>query len=165
VLFARGRIMERRARAQAQLSARVGEPVTIASLGASYFPRVMLDLHDVAIGQPARATIGEISIATGLRGLLSKRVEGAEVVLSNSRLPVGIVLGIASAAAAGEARETAGAGLTIVSIRTLAFRHVELVAGPRSFVVDLESSLDGDKLDVRRLAAQSEGTRLEARGA
>jgi hypothetical protein len=167
VLFVRGSIGGDAVRRtlETQLSARVGEPVTIASLSATFFPRVMVDLHDVAIGQPARATISEISIATGLRGLLSKRVEGAEVVLSNSRLPVATVLGIASAAAAGEARETSGAGLTIVSVRTLAFRHVELVAGPRSLVVDLESSLDGDKLDVRRLAAQSEGTRLEARGA
>src|SRR6185436_17978009 len=137
VLFARGRIGGDAVRRtlEAQLSARVREPVAIASLSASFFPRVMLDLHGVAIGQPVRATISEISIATGLRGLLSKRVEGAEVVLSNSRLPVGTVLGIASAAASSEAPETPGTGLTIVSIRTLAFRHVELVAGPRSLVV------------------------------
>jgi uncharacterized protein involved in outer membrane biogenesis len=165
VLFAKGRIGSDAVRRtlEAQLSARVGEPVTIASLSASFFPRVVLDLHGVGIGQPAHAMVNEISIATGLRGLLSKRVEGAEVVLANSRLPVEMVLGIAGAAA-GEATETSGSGLTIVSIRTLAFRHVELVAGTRSLTVDLESALDGDRLEVGRLAAQSEGTRLEARG-
>ncbi len=150
---------------ESQLSARVAEPVTIASLSASFFPRVELDLHEVAVGQPVRATITEISIATGLRGLLSRRVEGAEVVVSNSRLPVGMVLGIVGAAASGGSGDTSGAGLTIVSIRTLAFRQVELVAGPRSLTVDLESSLDGDRLEVGRLIAQSQGTRLEARGA
>jgi hypothetical protein len=167
VLFARGRIGGDAVRRtlETQLSSRVGEPVTIASLSASFFPRVMVDLHNVAVGQPVRATVTEISIATGLRGLLSRRVEGAEVVISNSRLPVEMVLGIAGAAASGGNADTSGAGLTIVSIRTLAFRHVELVAGPRSLVVDLESSLDGDRLDVGRLVAQSEGTRLEARGA
>jgi AsmA-like C-terminal region len=166
VLFVRGSVGGDAVRRtlEMQLSARVGEPVTIASLGASYFPRVMLDLHDVAIGQPVRATVTEISIATGLRGLLSKRVEGAEVILSNSRLPVEMALGIAGAAASGGGAETSG-GLTIVSIRTLAFRHVEFVAGRRSLVVDLESSLEGDRLDVERLVAQSEGTKLEARGA
>jgi hypothetical protein len=150
---------------ESQLSARVGQPVTIASLGASFFPRVKLDLHNVAVGQPVKATITEISIATGLRGLLSRRVERAEVLVSNSRLPVEMVLGIVSAAASGGTADTSGAGLTIVSISTLVFRQVELVAGPRSLIVDLESSLDGDRLDVGRLIAQSEGTRLEARGA
>jgi AsmA-like C-terminal region len=150
---------------ESQLSARVGEPVTIASLSASFFPRVELDLHEVAVGQPVRATITEISIATGLRGLLSRRVEGAEVVVSNSRLPVGMVLGIVGAAASDGSADTSGAGLTIVSISTLVFRKVELVAGPRSLTVDLESSLDGDRLEVGRLIAQSQGTRLEARGA
>ena len=75
-----------------------------------------------------------------------------------------MALGIAGAAASGGGAETSG-GLTIVSIRTLAFRHVEFVAGRRSLVVDFESSLDGDRLDVERLVAQSEGTKLEARGA
>jgi hypothetical protein len=55
--------------------------------------------------------------------------------------------------------------LTIVSVRTLAFRHVEVVADTRSLLVDLESSLAGDRLDVTRLSAQSAGTRLEASGA
>jgi hypothetical protein len=166
VLVARGRIGSDTVRRtlEAQLSARAGEPVAIASLSASFFPRVVLDLHGVSIGQPARATVNEISIATGLRGLLSKRVEEAEVILANSRMPVEMVFGIAGAAAADGTSDTSGSGLTIVSIRTLAFRHVELVAGPRSLIVDLESALDGDRLEVGRLVAQSEGTRLEARG-
>jgi hypothetical protein len=150
---------------ESQLSTRVGEPVKIGTLGASFFPRVTVDLHEVSVGQPPRATIAQISIATGLRGLLSRRVEGAEVIVSNSRVPVGTVLGIAAAAASSGGSDGAGGGLTIVSVRTLAFRHVELVAEPRSLTVDLESSLEGDRLDVTRLVAQSEGTRLEAHGA
>lgn len=84
-----------------QLSARVGHPVTIASLGASFFPRVTLNLHGVAVGQPAIATIGEVSIATGLRGLFSRRVEEAEVIVSNGRLPIEMAVRVAGAAAAG----------------------------------------------------------------
>jgi AsmA-like C-terminal region len=166
VLFARGRIGGDAVRRtlESQLSSRVGEPVAIGSVGSSFFPRVMLDLHDVAIGRPVRATITEFSIATGLRGLLSRRVEGAEVIVSKSRLPVEMALGIAAASASSSAGDSVGAGLSIVSIRALSFRQVELVAGRRSLVVDLESALDGDRLDVSHLSAQSEGTKLEAHG-
>ncbi|MDQ3348894.1 MAG: hypothetical protein M3545_13105, partial [Acidobacteriota bacterium] len=146
-----------------QLSARLGEPVRIGSLDASFFPRVAANLHDVSIGQPARATIAEISIATGLRALLSRRVEGGEITISNSRVPMQMLLGMAAAAAAAP---SGGAdGLSIVSIRTLVLRDVELVVGSRSLSVDLQSSLEGDRLDVGRLIASSQGTRLEASGA
>lgn len=145
-----------------QLSTRLGEPVSIGSLGASFFPRVAADLRDVSIGQPARATIAEISIATGLRALLSRRVEGGEITISNSRVPMQMLLGMAAAAAAAP---SGGAdGLSIVSIRTLVLRDVELVVGSRSLSVDLQSSLEGDRLDVGRLIASSQGTRLEASG-
>ena len=89
-LFARGAIggdAVRRA-VEEQLSARIGQPVRIASLGSSFFPRVTLDLHGVSIGEPAAATVGEISIVTGLCGLFSRRVEEAEVIVSDGRLPV-----------------------------------------------------------------------------
>jgi uncharacterized protein involved in outer membrane biogenesis len=165
VLFARGVIGGETVRQtlETQLSAKLGTPVKIASLGASFFPRVSLDLHDVSIGQPTKLTIAEVSIATGLRGLLSRRVEDAEVIISNSRLPVETAVGMAGAAATGGPSGASG-GLTIVSVRTLALRHVELVVGSHSLMVDLESSIDGDRLDVSRLVAQSEGTQLEAHG-
>lgn len=166
VLFARGVIGGEAVRRtlEKQLSVRLGEPVRIASLGASFFPRVAVDLRDVSIGQPARATIAELSIATGLRALLSRRVEEGEITISNSRVPMDMVLGMAGAAAAG-GPSSATDGLTIVSIRELALRNVELVAGSRSLVVDLQSSLEGDRLEVARLIATSQGTRLEASGA
>ena len=165
VLFARGAIggdAVRRALEQ-QLSARLGEPVAIGSLGSSFFPRVTLDLHDIAIGQPVTATIAEVSIATGLRGLLSKRVEDAEMIVSNSRLTVPMALALAGAVAqSGPA--TPADGVAIVSVRALVFRHVTIVAEPHSLTVDLESSLVGDRLDVARLTAESAGTKLQARG-
>ena len=147
-----------------QLSGRLKQPVRIARLGASFYPRVAIDLHDITIGEPAGATIAELSVTTGLRGLLSRRVEDAEVIVSNSRIPVPVAVGIAGAVTSGPP-STSGGGVTIVSVKTLAFRHVEVVAGSRSLLIDLESSLAGDRLDISRLAARSEGTRLEAKGA
>jgi hypothetical protein len=165
-LFARGLIGGDTVRRtlETQLSSRVGEPVSIRSLSSSFFPRVTVDLHQVSIGRPARATIAQLSIATGLRGLLSRRVEDAEVLVSDGRFPAAMAFGIAGAAASPSLGGEAGSGLTIVSVRSLAFRHVELVAEPHSLLVDLESSLDGDRLDVTRLVAESQGTRLEAQG-
>jgi uncharacterized protein involved in outer membrane biogenesis len=170
VLFARGIVGNDllRQTLERQLSSRLGEPVRIASLGASFFPRVTVDLEEVTAGEPVTARIGEVSIATGLRGLLSRRVEEASVVVADGRIPVAFALGIAGAAAepqAAPADETAsGEGFRIVSVRTLAFRNVELVAEPHALTVDLESSLAGDRLDVSSLHAVSAGTVLDLNG-
>ena len=158
-LFARGTIGSAAVKRtlEQQLSARLGEPVRIDTLGASFFPRVTLDMRNVSIGDPARATIAELSIATGLRGLLSKRIEDGEIILSNSRVPAEMVLGFAGAAASGGSARSQD-GLSIVSIRSLALRNVQLVLGTRSLNVDLQASIAGDRLDVTRLVAQSSGT-------
>ena len=55
--------------------------------------------------------------------------------------------------------------MTIVAIRTLSFRHVEVVSPPYTLLIDLDSALAGDRLDVSRLAAQSAETRIEMHGA
>src|SRR3954453_3338310 len=147
VLVARGAIGNDTLRGalEQQLSASLRQPVTIGRLGASFVPRVAIDLHDITIGEPAGATIAELSIRTGLRGLLSRRVEDAEVIVSDSRIPVPVAVGIAGGVTSG-APSTPGGGITIVSVKTLAFRHVEVIAGPRSLMVDFESSLAGDRL-------------------
>ncbi len=164
-LFARGVIGSDAVKRtlEAQLTARLGEPVTIGKLGTSFFPRVALDLREVSIGQPVKTTLAELTIATGLRGLFSRRVEDGEIVLSNSRVPADMALGLAGAAAS-PAQSAERNGLTIASIRTLALRNVELVVGTRSLKVDLEASIAGDRLDVTRLLAQSSGTHLDAHG-
>lgn len=165
-LFARGAIGGEAVRRtlEQQLSARVGQPVTIGRLGAAFVPRVALELHEVAVGAPAAATIGQLSFGTGLRGLFARRVEDAEVVIANARIPVEMALAIVGALSSST-EPGEGSGVEVVSVRTLAFRQVELVASPRSLTIDLESALTGDRLDVTRLVAQSQGTRLEAHGA
>jgi hypothetical protein len=145
-----------------QLTARLGQPVRIASLGASFVPRVAIDLKDVSIGEPPVATIEHVSIATGLRGLISKRIEDAEIAVSQGRLPLWLALNLAGLAGGDPSSETAG--FTLVSVRTFALRDVELAADSRSLRVDLEAALSGDRLDVTRLVAEAEGTRLEAHG-
>jgi uncharacterized protein YhdP len=111
VLLARGIISGDAVRRalETQLSARLGQPVTIGSLGASFFPRVTIDMREVAIGQPARATIAHVSVATGLRQLLARRVEDAVIVISDTACQWRSPFGIAGAARVGRQRRRSSA--------------------------------------------------------
>ena len=155
-----------RATLEHELSGRLGQPVTIGSADASIYPRVTLHLRDVAIGRPVAATLKDVQIATGLRPLISERIEEAEVTLADSRLTLPLPFSLLTAAAAPGAapRSEAVDGITIVSIRVLALKNVEFVVGRRSLRFDMTSSLDGDRLDVKALSARSEVTRVEAKG-
>ena len=147
-----------------QLSSRLGQPVSIGSARAAIFPRVALELGDVTIGPAAQININRITIATGLRGLLSRRVEDAEVVLSGGRLTLPAVLALAPTSTQS-ASTGPGTGFTVASVRVISLRGVAIVVGETSLQVDLESALEGDRLDVSRLSARSERTRLAATGA
>jgi len=159
-----------RATLEHELSARLGQPVTIAEANATVFPRVTLHLRDVAIGRPVAATLKDVQIATGLRPLLSKRIEEAEVTLADSRLNLPLPFSLLTAAAApgspsAAPASAAGGGITVVSVRVLSLKNVEFVVGTRSLKFDMSSSLEGDRLDVKSLSARSEVTRIDAKGA
>lgn len=147
-----------------QLSASLGQPVKIGAASAAIYPRVAVDLHSVAIGEPASVTVSRMRVVTGLRPLLSRRVEDAEVILSDGelRLPVAFDL-IPAPTAAPPPNQTPA--LMIVSIRTIEVRRLSLVAGTQKWVMDADSRIEGDRLDVNRLSAQSAVTRLQGSGA
>ena len=146
-----------------QLSERLGQPVTIGSANASIFPRVALQLTDVTIGKASPMTVGRISIATGLGGLFSRRVEDAEIVLSEGRVPLPASL-VLVPAASEETASADGASFTVVSVRVISLRDIDVVVGSTTLRVDLESALEGDRLVVSQLTAESPHTRLEASG-
>src|SRR5215469_14916641 len=74
-----------RSQIEQQLSSRLGQPVHIKSASADVFPRVAIDLHDFSIGQPAAVQAGRVRLVTGLRGLLSRRVEDAAIIIEDGR--------------------------------------------------------------------------------
>ena len=153
-----------RATLEQQLSTRLAQPVTIGSADASILPRVALKLKNVAIGNPQHTTIADIAIATGLRGLFNRRVEDAEVLVSDGHVPVEALIALA-----GAATSDTGAGssstFTIASVRDISLRDIEFVVGKAALQVDVESSLEGDRLNVSKIAAKSRNTSLEASGA
>ncbi|MBA2602621.1 MAG: hypothetical protein H0U94_03450, partial [Acidobacteria bacterium] len=50
---------------EVQLAARLGQPVRIGAARAVLFPRVAVDLDDVAIGSPAAVRLGTVRMVTG----------------------------------------------------------------------------------------------------
>src|SRR4029453_13954868 len=105
-----------------------------------------------------------LRVVTGLRPLLSRRVEDARVILSDGelRLPVAFDLIPPSTGAPAPGQSAA---LTIVSIRDIEVRRLSLIAGTQKWLMDANSRIEGDRLDVTRLSAQSAVTRFRGSGA
>ena len=146
---------------EAQASAALGRPVTIRSAVPRFFPRVSLDLDDVAVGETREITIDRVRLSTGLRALFGRRVEDAQVSVGGSRIDVRWALALLRVLTTPSATPTPTASspyaLTIVSITSISLRDVTLVAGPHSLRVEMDSSMIGsDRFVVRRLQARSE---------
>jgi len=62
-----------------QLSSALGQPVTIGGIGAGLYPRVTVNLKDVAIGEPARIRVRTLHVGASLGALLSRRIEHARL--------------------------------------------------------------------------------------
>ena len=141
----------------------LGQPVRIASASARVFPRVAIQLRDVQVGDPARLTLADVQVSTGLRALLSRRVEDAEIILSNSRIALPLPFSLPESEAAAPA-EAGSDGITIASIRHITLRDVSVASRGREIAVSADSSLAGSRLDLSRFTARAGSTELEASG-
>lgn len=52
------------------LTEKLGQPVTIGGIGASIFPRLSLNLKNVAIGRPGQLSVGTLAVGTDFGALL-----------------------------------------------------------------------------------------------
>ena len=155
-----------KAAVEAQASAALGRPVTIRAAVPRLLPRVGLELTGITIGEGREVTIDQARLTTGLRALFGGRVEDAEVVVERSRIDVRWALALLGALvdSSGTA-STAPSAFKIESIGNLAFRDVTLVAGSRTLLANLDSSLTGgDRLVVSRLHGRSDDSELQASG-
>ena len=136
-------------------------------------PRVVLS--GVQIGSPPAVTINRVELTTGLRALLSKRVEHGAVTIAGSRilLPLPISLGAPSRVwgkpgASGQASPVPAGGGTsdfiIASIDHISLEDINLVVGDRQVRLDMQSSLIGDRLAVSRFQLKSGQTSIEGKG-
>jgi uncharacterized protein involved in outer membrane biogenesis len=74
-----------RTQLEQQLSARLGQRVTIGSASAAFFPQIAVDLRDVTLGDPAVLRLGRVKVLTGFRALFSDVIDVREVVVSDGR--------------------------------------------------------------------------------
>ena len=144
-----------------QLSAKLGQPVHIASASVSVLPRIGVDLHDLTIGQPAAVRLGGVRLGTGLRGLISRRVEDASIVIENGRIQWPLPFAFGSTNGSAESSPS----VSIASVRQIQFRNITVVTALPPITIDLDASLSGDRVDVTRLSARSDRNRIEASGA
>jgi uncharacterized protein involved in outer membrane biogenesis len=160
-----------RATIEAQATAALGMPVTLQAADISVWPRARVTLGGLKVGEPASLTLDRIEVATALRALLSRRIEGAELTIADSTIDVPALL----AALDGLAKESSpppppaggtptDAPLTLVSVDTIAFRNVKVIYAGGSATVTLESALSGDRLDIRSFELASSFTDLKASG-
>lgn len=148
-----------------QASAWLGQPVRIASATAQLFPRVGIQLRDVRVGDPARLTLADVEVSAGLLPLLSRRVEEAELIISDSRIEMPLPFAIpATSREQAPPAQRMGGGITVVSIRRIALRDIVIVSRGREVVVSAESSLAGDQLQLSSFTARAGKTSVDASG-
>ena len=151
-----------RAELERQLSAYLQQPVAIKSARAAIFPRVAIALGDVVIGTQQSIALGEVRIVTGLRPLLSRRVEQAEVRVRDGRLTLPLPFTLTPEV--GPAVSRAVRGLALTSIESIELRGITLVSGGQEWQVDADCAVTGDRLDVSQLTASGPTTKLRASG-
>lgn len=152
-----------------QASAWLGQPVRIADARVSFLPRVGVRLEDVSVGNPPRVTFGRVELSTGLRPLFSRRIEGAAVTISRSRVEMPLPVGVAaSPTAAGPAQPAEAAAeapaLDLVSVRAITIRDVIVASRGREIEVSADSTLNGDRLAISSFTARSGETAISASG-
>lgn len=146
-----------------QLAVRLGQPVRIGRLSAAVYPRVAVDLHDVAIGSPAAVTLAHVRLVTGLRALFSRTISDGQVIVRDSRLILPLPIDF-TRMTSGTSPAAAGPGLIVASVRVISLENVELVAPSHVMRIDLRGSLTGDRLDIERLAMRGRSSRIDGKG-
>ena len=148
-----------------QATSWLGQTVRIGAARAQLFPRVGIRLGDVTVGDPARVTLSNVQLSTDLRALLGRRIEDASVVISDSRIEMPLPFEIPQGSdSSGQTEGESGVAVQVVSIREISLRDIRVISRGREVVVSADSTLDGDRLMLRRLAAESGGTSLQVEG-
>jgi uncharacterized protein involved in outer membrane biogenesis len=140
------------------------QPVKIASARAQIFPRPGIRLGGVEIGQPARLTLANVDLSTDLRALLSRRIENASLVISDSTIELPLPIAIPEEGTSEEGEATGEGAVQVVSVRDILLRDVRIVSRGREIRVSADSSLNGDRLTLSRFSAESGSTELEVEG-
>jgi hypothetical protein len=163
----------------AQASKAVGQPVAIGGIGASIFPRVSIELDQVAIGEPPRIQVQTLRVGTSFGALFSRRIENATLHLTGARVelplpPFGSATPAppASRPAPPASRPgspappapTESAPVEIVSVDEILLTDVEIISGGRTLRGNIDAALDGSTLVLRSVNLNAGDATITATG-
>jgi hypothetical protein len=146
-----------------QASAWLGQPVRIRTAGAQIVPRLGIQLNDVRIGNPVRLALADVEVSTGLQALFSRRIEDAEILVSDSRLDLPLPFALPASGNGASSTPQQG-GITVASIRAINLRNVVVASRGREIAVSAESALAGTRLELKRFRARSGMTEVDVSG-
>ena len=145
-----------------QLSKALGQPVSVATIAATIYPRVTVNLGNVTIGEPARIQVRTLHVGADFGALLSRRIEHARLELSGARVELPLpVFAIASGSTGGS---SSAPPVEIVSIDEVVLRGVEIVSGGRTLTGDVEVVPEGKGLTLRKVALLADKARIDVTG-
>ena len=148
---------------ESQATRWLGQRVTIGTAAARIFPRPGITLGDVRVGEPVRIVLAEVQLSTGLKPLWSRRIEDAEVAVSDSRIDMPLPFAL-PAPGAGTAGPASTSGVQVVSVRAIRLRNITVASRGREIRISADSSLSSAHLNLDGFTASSGTTALEASG-
>jgi uncharacterized protein involved in outer membrane biogenesis len=144
-----------------QLSKGLGQPVKVARIAATIYPRVTVNLKDVTIGEPARIHVQTLHVGADFGALLSRRIEHARLELSGAHVELPLPDFSISSGRSGSASKPP---VEIVSIDEVVLRDVEIVSGGRTLTGDVEVVPEENGLTLRRVALVADQARIDVTG-
>ena len=147
-----------------QASSWLGQPVKIQAARGQLFPRPGIGLSGIEVGEPVQLTLANVDLSTDLRALLSRRIEDARVVISDSTIQMPLTLALPEESGSTTTGASASGGVEVVSIGEISLRDVRIRSRGREVRVSADSSLNGSHLTLRSFTAESGGTSLQVDG-
>jgi uncharacterized protein involved in outer membrane biogenesis len=149
-----------------QISNAIGQPVTIESISAGIYPRVTVKLGGVTIGEPARIHARALEVGTDFRALLSRQIAHATLRLDGARIELPLPFHSTSEASTPTSQRTSSPVKTveIVSVDEVVLADVEIISGKRTLRADLEASLEGSGVALRRASFRTDEATINVTG-
>src|SRR5204863_9541951 len=102
----------------------LGQRVTIGSATARIFPRPAIAMRDVRAGDPVRVILANVQLSAGLKPLWSRRIEDAEISVSDTRIDMPLEFTSPAPGGASSASQSPSTGMQVVSIRAIRLRNI-----------------------------------------
>ena len=109
-----------------QASSWLGQPVRIKAARGQLFPRPGIGLSGIEVGEPVQLTLANVDLSTDLRALLSRRIQDARVVISDSTIQMPLTLALPEESASTTTDASASGGVEVVSIGEISLRDVRI---------------------------------------